>query len=131
VSREQTESARKKVVVADDHPPTVKVIRKALEAEGYAVVAAANGPACLLAVENERPDLVILDVLMPIMDGVQTLQVLRTNEATRDLPVIILSIKGRETDISAGMTAGADLYLTKPFDVGELTSAVKRVLEAE
>jgi DNA-binding response OmpR family regulator len=121
----------KKVLVADDHPPTVTMIREVLEAKGYAVVTAANGPECLLAVERERPDLVILDVIMPIMDGVQTLQVLRANEETKELPVIILSVKGKGADISAGLAAGADLYFTKPFDVDQFIATVERVLETE
>lgn len=128
---ESTRATRKKVLIADDHPPTVTMIQEVLEAEGYDVVAAANGPECLLAVEREKPDLVILDVIMPIMDGVKTLQVLRANEETKDLPVIILSIKGKGADISAGLVAGADLYFTKPFDLGQLVATVKRVLETE
>lgn len=119
------------MLVADDHPPTVTMIQEVLEAEGYDVVTAANGPECLLVVEREQPDLVVLDVIMPIMDGVQTLRVLRSNEQTKDLPVIVLSIRGKGRDISAGLSAGADLYLTKPFDLQQLVSTVKRVLEME
>jgi two-component system alkaline phosphatase synthesis response regulator PhoP len=131
VSEQGTGVISKKVLIADDHPPTVTMIREVLEAAGYAVVTAANGPECLLAVEREQPDLVILDVIMPIMDGVKTLQVLRANQETKDLPVIILSIKGKGADISAGLAAGADLYFTKPFDLEQLVATVKRVLETE
>jgi DNA-binding response OmpR family regulator len=131
VSEPRTDAKPKKVLIADDHPPTVTMIREVLEAEGYAVVTAANGPECLLMVERERPELVILDVIMPIMDGVQTLQVLRANEETKDLPVIVLSIKGKGADIAAGLTAGADLYFTKPFDLDQFVATVKRVLETE
>ena len=120
-----------KILVVDDHPPTVKLIRSALEAKGFSVVSASHGAEGLVAVDEEKPDLVILDVIMPIMDGFQTLRVLRENEQTKRLPVIILSIRKEDADILKGLSTGADLYLTKPFDLQDLLMAVERVLRSE
>lgn len=118
----------KKVLVVDDHPPTVKLIRSALEEEGLSVQEAANGAECLLAVERERPELIVLDVIMPVMDGFQTLRVLRERSDTKRIPVIILSIRSTDQDILNGMSIGADMYITKPFQMNELVTAVRRIL---
>lgn len=120
---------KKHVLVVDDHPPTVKLIRKALENEGLRVTGARNGAECLLAIEDERPDLVILDVIMPVMDGFQTLRVLREREETRSLPVVILSIRSDDQDILKGLSTGADIYVTKPFKMEEVVLAVRRLLQ--
>ncbi|MFB3879714.1 MAG: PleD family two-component system response regulator [Armatimonadota bacterium] len=120
---------RKRVLVVDDHPPTVRLIRKALEQEGVRVTSARNGAECLLAIEDERPDLVILDVIMPVMDGFQTLRVLREREDTKELPVIILSIRSDDHDVLKGLSSGADIYVTKPFKMQELLLAAKRMLQ--
>ena len=120
--------AKKRVLVVDDHPPTVKIIRRALEGEGLEVCEAANGADCLLAVESEQPDLVILDVMMPVMDGFQTLRVLREGEHTKYLPVIMLTCCKEDRDVLRGWMTGVDLYLTKPFQIPELLTAAKRIL---
>jgi DNA-binding response OmpR family regulator len=121
----------KKVLIVEDHPPTVRLIRNALEAKGLSIVSARNGAECLIAIDEEKPDLVILDVIMPIMDGFQTLRVLRENEKSKTLPVIILSIRKEDADILKGLSIGADLYLTKPFNLEDLVVAVERVLQGE
>jgi len=118
----------KRVLVVDDHPPTVRLIQNALEQEGFSVISAANGAECLIAVHRDQPDLVILDVIMPVMDGFQTLRVLREDDHTRSLPVIILSIRDSDQDVLKGWRIGADFYLTKPFKLDDLLAAVRRVL---
>jgi len=120
----------KRILVVEDHPPTVRLIQKALEKEGLSVITAGNGAECLIAVHRDRPDLIILDVIMPVMDGFQTLRVLRENEQTKELPVIILTSRKSDEDIFEGWKIGTDLYLTKPFQLPELIIAVKRILEA-
>jgi len=120
----------KRVLIVDDHGPTVRLIQDVLEQEGFSVITAGNGAECLLAVHRERPDLVILDVMMPVMNGFQTLRVLRENEQTRSLPVIILTIRESQEDVLEGWKSGADLYLTKPFQVAELITLVKRILQS-
>jgi len=119
---------QRRVLVVDDHPPTVKLIRNALENEGLAVTTARNGAECLLAIDKELPDLVVLDVIMPVMDGFQTLRVLREQNEMKDLPVIILSIRSSDRDILRGLTTGADIYITKPFKIADLVTAVTRIL---
>ena len=118
-----------RILVADDHPPTVSLIRTALEGEGFSVVTAANGAECLIAVHQDSPDVVILDVIMPVMDGLQTLRVIRENEATKTLPVIVLSVRDSDQDVLDGWRIGADLYLTKPFKLDDLLAAVKRITQ--
>jgi len=120
---------KKRVLVVDDHPPTVRLIRKALEQEGLRVTSARNGAECLLAIQDERPDLLILDVIMPVLDGFQTLRVLREREETKALPVIVLSIRSDDQDILKGLSTGADIYVTKPFKMEELLLAAKRLLQ--
>ena len=118
----------KRVLVVDDHPPTVTLIQSALETAGYSVTSAGNGAECLLAVHKERPDLVILDVIMPVLDGFHTLRVLRETPETRDLPVLILSARKEDKDILEGWQGGAHLYLTKPFEIRDLVAAVERMI---
>ena len=118
-----------RVLVVDDHPPTVRLIQNALEQEGFSVITATNGAECLIAVHQDSPDVVILDVIMPVMDGLQTLRVLRENEATKTLPVIVLSVRDSDQDVLDGWRIGADLYLTKPFKLDDLLAAVKRIIE--
>lgn len=118
-----------RVLVVDDHPPTVRLMQNALEQEGFSVITAANGAECLIAVHQDRPHVVILDVIMPVMDGLQTLRVLRENEATKALPVIVLSVRDSDQDVLDGWRIGADLYLTKPFKLDDLLAAVKRIIQ--
>ena len=119
----------KRVLVVDDHPPTVRLIQNALEQEGFSVITATNGAECLIAVHQDSPDVVILDVIMPVMDGLQTLRVIRENEATKTLPVIVLSVRDSDQDVLDGWRIGADLYLTKPFKLDDLLAAVKRITQ--
>jgi DNA-binding response OmpR family regulator len=117
------------VLVVDDHPPTLRLITNALENEGIRVRTARNGAECLLAIDTERPDLLVLDIIMPVMDGFQTLRILRENQQHKSLPVIILSIRNDDRDILKGLTTRADMYITKPFKMDELVTAVQRMLE--
>lgn len=118
----------KRVLVVDDHPPTVKLIETALHSEGFEVASAANGAECLLAIASHRPDLVVLDVIMPVMDGFQVLRVLRESPETKHLPVIILSIRSSDEDVLRGLSSGAEFYLTKPFRTSDVVAAAKRLL---
>jgi DNA-binding response OmpR family regulator len=119
---------QKRVLVVDDHPPTLRLITNALKGKDVDVATARNGAECLLAIENQRPDLLVLDVVMPVMDGFQTLRVIRENQATRTLPVIILSIRSEDEAVLKGLSGGADIYITKPFKMADLVTAVMRVL---
>jgi CheY-like chemotaxis protein len=118
-----------RVLVVDDHPATIRLIKSALVGLGLEVTAAANGAEALLAAHKSKPDLVILDVMMPVLDGFQTLKALQESEETRDLPVIMLTAKSSDTDVARGWRSGVTSYLTKPFSLEQLVSMVQRVLE--
>ena len=121
----------KRVLVVDDHPPTVQLIRAALEGMSLEVASAGNGAEALLDIQQHPPALVILDVMMPIMDGFQTMRVLRQDPKTENLPVILLTARSTDEDLARGWSSGASCYLTKPFQVDELTTLVKRMLEED
>jgi len=104
------------------------MISSHLTRQGYRVVTAGNGPDALKGIVREKPDLVILDVLMPGMDGYQVCQELRKNASTVHLPIILLTTRGGVSDRIAGLQAGADDYVTKPFDLRELTLRVQALL---
>ena len=121
----------KRVLVVDDDIPTVELIRGALEQEGFDVGVAHDGASCLLAVAQQRPDLLILDVVMPVMDGFHTLAALRDNVDTHDIPVLMLTARDDDIAVARGWREGVDLYLTKPFAMSTVVMAVKRMLEAQ
>ena len=120
----------KKVLVADDHAETVALIRDALTPHGYEVIEAGNGVECLERVEESEPDLLILDVHMPVLNGFDALRLLR-KRAHDSLPVIILSGRGDLSDVRKGWKRGADIYLTKPVRVGAVVAAVRWLLREE
>ncbi len=113
------------VLVVDDEPRMTRFIRMNLELEGYRVIEAHNGMEALEKARTDLPDLVILDVMMPEMDGFETLELLRE---TSNVPVIMLTVRADEEDKVRGLELGADDYVTKPFGARELTSRVKAVL---
>jgi len=118
----------KRVLVVDDNAETVKVIQDALERAGFSVASAGNGAECLAAVEEKQPDLLILDIHMPVLSGLDALKLLRQRPDTEDLPVIVLSGKDEYADVRAGWGAGADLYLTKPVRLGAVVAAARWIL---
>ena len=114
-----------KILVVDDEVTIVATVMAYLQQEGYAVYAAANGPAALQAARAFKPDLIILDVMLPGLDGFEVLQQLRRES---DVYVLMLTAKVQETDKIVGLTVGADDYMTKPFSPRELVARVKAVL---
>jgi two-component system KDP operon response regulator KdpE len=117
--------AKRSVLVIDDDPRMRRLLRLNLEKDGYRVVPVEDGPAGLEAAELDPPDLIILDVMMPEMDGFTVLQRLREFS---DVPVILLTAKGEERDKVKGLDLGADDYLTKPFGPAELLARVRAAL---
>ncbi len=117
--------ANMKILVVDDEPRMIDFIRMNLDLEGFQVLAAQNGAEALDAVRKYIPDLIILDVMMPKLDGFETLRMLREFS---NVPVIMLTAKGEEEDKVRGLELGADDYVTKPFGARELVSRVKAVL---
>src|SRR6476661_10683823 len=120
----------KKILAVDDERHIVRLVQVNLERAGYEVVTASNGKEALEKVASEQPDLVVLDVMMPFMDGFEVLQNLRKNPETRDLPVIMLTAKAQDADVFRGWQSGVDCYLTKPFNPMELISFVKRIFKS-
>ena len=113
------------ILVVDDEPHVVRLVQANLQASGYQVLTAADGRAALQIVEEKVPDLVLLDLMMPGLDGYEVCRRIRDYS---DVPIIMLTARGAEVDRIAGLDAGADDYLTKPFSVGELLARVRAVL---
>ncbi len=120
----------KKILACDDEKHIVRLVQVNLERQGYEVVTANDGKEALQKVEEENPDLIVLDVMMPYMDGFEVLQNLRRNPATREIPVIMLTAKAQDADVFRGWQSGVDCYLTKPFNPMELISFVKRIFNS-
>jgi len=119
-----------KVLVVDDNPAMVALLADALIEAGYVVISADNGKRGLALVESEKPDLVILDLMMPVMSGLQVLRTLRSAPATQYIPAIVLTGRNGQADALEAWMGGADRYLTKPCAIEELLSAVRDMLSA-
>jgi len=113
------------ILVVDDEPQIVRLVRAYLEEAGFRVVTASDGEQALYVARHEKPDLVVLDVLMPRMDG---LEFTRRVRGERDLPIIMLTARAEETDRIVGLELGADDYITKPFSPREVVARVRAVL---
>jgi two-component system alkaline phosphatase synthesis response regulator PhoP/two-component system response regulator VicR len=118
-----------KILVCDDERHIVRLIQVNLERQGYQVTTAFDGKEGLEKIRAEKPDLVVLDVMMPYMDGFEVLKTLRREPETEALPVIMLTAKAQDKDVFEGYHYGADMYLTKPFNPMELVAFVKRITE--
>lgn len=117
-----------KIFVVEDEPDILEVISFNLLREGFEVATALSGAEALRAIERERPDLVLLDLLLPGVDGLDICRHLRSQPETRHLPVIMVTAKGEESDVVLGLGVGADDYVQKPFSPRELVARVKAVL---
>jgi two-component system alkaline phosphatase synthesis response regulator PhoP len=116
------------ILVIEDTKEIAALIKFRLKSSGYDVVAAENGKLGLEIVQKTKPDLVILDVMMPVMNGLETLMALKSDYSTRSIPVILLTAQSTEQEIIRGLELGADDYITKPFSPQELVTRVKTVL---
>jgi len=118
----------KKIMAVDDERHIVRLIQVNLERSGFQVITAFDGPEALRKVETDRPDVIVLDVMMPKMDGFEVLKRLQANPETRNIPVIMLTAKAQDADVFRGWSSGVSAYLTKPFNPLELITFVKRIL---
>ncbi|MBE2315598.1 response regulator [Solirubrobacter sp. CPCC 204708] len=116
------------VLVADDDEDILQLVSFRLERAGYTVVTASDGQQALAAAREHKPDLAVLDVMMPGLNGYEVTRQLRDDEATAAIPVILLTARVQEADVSRGFEAGADDYLRKPFSPQELRSRVQAIL---
>ena len=118
------------ILIADDEPNIVVSLEYLMQREGYAVSVARDGEEALAAIRRDRPALVLLDVMMPKKTGFEVCQEVRADEALRGTLILMLTAKGRETDVAKGLGSGADGYMTKPFSTRELVQKVRQMLEA-
>ena len=117
-----------KVLLVDDDPVILKLLQVNFEMEGYTVLTASDGVEGLEKARAERPDIVLLDIMMPRMDGLQVTKELKGSDDTKEIPIILLSAKAQASDVQTGRDVGADDYLTKPFDPLELLDRVGDLL---
>ena len=118
----------KHVLIADDEANIVISLEFLMQREGHRVTIARDGDAALEAIRRERPDLVLLDVMMPGKSGFEVCQAVRADEALAAVKILMLSAKGRDTDLAKGSALGADAYVTKPFSTRELADKVRELL---
>jgi len=116
------------VRVADDDEDILVLVRTVLERAGYEVIAARDGVEALAAAQQRRPDLAVLDVSMPELDGLEVLRRLRADASTSDVPVLLLSARVQEDDVARGFAMGANAYVQKPFSPRELSDRVRELL---
>jgi len=119
----------KKILIADDEPNIVAAIEYLMQQSGYEVHVARNGEEALGLVESCVPDLVLLDVMMPIKSGYEVCTRIRERADWRHIKVVMLSAKGREAEVNKGLSMGADLYVTKPFSTRDLMAKIKGLLD--
>ena len=119
----------KEILIVDDEPSIVVPIQFLMEQQGYTVMVAENGESALDIIYKYKPDLILLDIMLPRIDGYEVCEIVRLDPRYRDIKIIFLTAKGREVEIAKGLALGADAYITKPFSNTELVSKVKKLLE--
>lgn len=117
-----------KILIVEDEAALITLLTYNLEAEGYEAVSATTGEDAMLLIKEERPDLVVLDWMLPGLAGIEICRQIRARPETRALPVIMLTARGEETDRLRGLTTGADDYMVKPFSVAELMARIRALL---
>lgn len=120
--------AKGKILVVDDEIYIVHILDFSLGMEGYEVITALDGEQAIEKAHAEKPDLIVLDIMMPKLDGYETCKALKGDPTTRDIPVILLSAKGRNVDQKIGFEVGADDYITKPFSPRKLVERINSIL---
>jgi DNA-binding response OmpR family regulator len=118
----------KRILIADDEPNIVMSLEFLMQHSGYEVKAAADGEEALRQLTEFNPDLVLLDIMLPLRNGFEVCQKIRENPAWKDMKIVMLTAKGRAVEVSKGLALGADVYITKPFAIKELLANVQRLL---
>ena len=118
------------LLIVDDEPNILLSLEFLMKREGYQVHLARDGVEALEAIAAQRPDLVLLDVMMPRKTGFEVCQEVRANEALKSTRILMLTAKGRDTDVAKGLALGADAYMTKPFSTKELVEKVRQMLQS-
>jgi two-component system, OmpR family, alkaline phosphatase synthesis response regulator PhoP len=121
--------AGEKILVVDDHPDIIALLEESFKLRGYTVISASNGHEALAKVYQEQPDLVLLDIMMPMFNGYEICRTLKSNEETKHIPIIFITANGKQADIERGFELKADGYVVKPFEPLELTDFAGRILQ--
>jgi DNA-binding response OmpR family regulator len=116
------------ILIVDDEADIVELTSMALNAYGYNVISACNGAEGAEKAMESMPDIILMDVMMPILDGIGATKKLKANEETKHIPILMLTAKAQESDIQQGIEAGADAYIIKPFDIAELIKKINSYL---
>lgn len=119
----------KKIVIAEDEKHIGKLLTFKLGKEGFDVIWKEDGKSALETIQTEKPDLVILDVMMPKLNGFEVLEAIKSDDSIKDIPVVMLTARGQESDIVSGIDSGAADYIVKPFRPAELLVRIKRLLQ--
>jgi len=119
----------KEILIADDELDVVVPIQYLMEQQGYSVMVAYRGDDALDLIYHYKPDVVLLDIMLPGIDGWEVCEITRLNQNYRDIKIVFLTAKGRDEDIAKGLALGADAYITKPFSNAVLVATVKKLLE--
>lgn len=119
-----------RILIADDEPNIVLSLEFLMQRAGYAVEVVDNGEDAFRRASEDPPDLMLLDVMLPRLSGFEVCQRLRALPACRSLPIVMLTAKGRDGEVSKGLALGATAYVTKPFSVQDLVGQVKRILDS-
>jgi DNA-binding response OmpR family regulator len=118
----------KKILIVDDEEDLVETVRFPLEMDGYHVLVSHNGEDALDQTRKENPDLILLDLMLPKVDGYRVCQRLKSDDRYKHIPIVMLTAKSQEKDMALGVEAGANGYMTKPFDIRDLLKKVKEYL---
>jgi DNA-binding response OmpR family regulator len=129
VEGNETLSVSKRILVAEDDPVTRRFVVSLLEERGYEVLVAEDGEHAIAIATTTEPDLIVSDLVMPYRDGYEVLRAIRSDDALKKIPVLILSMRDHEEDIVRGFEQGADEYVVKPFNAREFVSRVRKLLE--
>ena len=121
----------KKILIIEDDRDIVNLVKLTLELEGFEAFAAFDGQEGWERIESQRPDSILLDLRLPKLDGFQVLKRLKSNQATSRIPIVILTATAQKKSIARGLAAGADAYITKPFEPLELVQKICQVLKAK
>jgi CheY-like chemotaxis protein len=126
---QQAMSEKTTIMIVDDNPDMITVMKTVLEVRGYGVVSASDGEQFFDRLAENKPDLILLDVMMPLMNGLEVLKRLRANPETSSIPVMLVTAKVQYQDVLAGYKQGADYYLTKPFTSSQLLNGINILLK--
>jgi DNA-binding response OmpR family regulator len=121
-------SDHKRILLVDDHQTVFRLLEAIVRIKGYQLLYAENGQQGIVMARQEQPDLILLDVMMPDIDGFKVCQYLKENQDTKAIPVMFLTARGAEGDLEAGRKAGADGFMTKPFQTIEVLNQIERML---